>query len=101
MTTLLLKRYLIKLSLSLLLLSQAATAMAINAYVISSDTVSGNAIVNTLLSFDINAQLGVATSDWDGSQVDLNEIDTIVLVSRDEDTPIMPLIGQQAIAFSF
>ena len=91
------KQYVIKLSLTLLFFSHAATAMAINAYIISSDTVSGNAIVDILLNSNINAQLGVATSDWDGTQVDLNEIDAIVLVSRDENTPIMPLIGQQAI----
>lgn len=97
MIFLFIKRYVIKFSLIVLCLSTPSAAMAINAYVLTADIDSGNAIIDTLVGFGIEAQLGVSTSLWDGSQVDLDGIDVVILNSRLEVTPIMPIAGQQAL----
>lgn len=97
MTIRLIKRHVIKLSLALFYLLSSESVLAINAYVLAADEASGNTIVDSLTVFQIDAQLGVSPSVWDGSQIDLEEIDVVILLSRDEDTPLMPTTGQQAI----
>ena len=90
----------IKFSLITLCLAMSNTVMAINAYVISYDIDSDNAIVDTLQGFGIDAQLGVSASIWDGSQIDLDDIDVVLISDRTPSNPIlpiMPLNGEQAL----